>query len=139
MSTQVTCEGCYHANKNGNCGTDQECSLCIRNPSLISSRILEKEVEIDGIKFKAPMDMYIAKDRMKFEDYMRTKRIIEAIDAAKRTRPTQWPERKDDNPWYVPPQPYYPFHPQYPVYWAKTPPWQTALPNKWQKKTTSDQ
>ena len=87
MSNGYTCDGCFHCKKANGTGTeivaipgaDVECSICIRNPSNLSRRDLEREIEIDGTKFKAPLDMYIARDRMKFEDYMRTKKIIEAI------------------------------------------------------------
>lgn len=121
-----TCDGCYHCIKKDTCSipsNDQECAICIRNPSNLSRRDLEREIEIDGTKFKAPLDMYISHDRMKFEDFMRTKKIIEAIEQARRDRVPQWPDPKTNipDPWkpWVPPQPYYPYVPTYPVYWQK--------------------
>lgn len=125
--TDITCEGCYHSKIDGSCGNDKECSLCIRNASLMSSRTLEKEIEIDGVKFKSPMDMYITRDRMKFEDYMRTRKIIEAIESARREKtPYQNPY-----PGGTIPQPNYPppLYPEGPIYWCR---------KEWEKTTSRE-
>jgi len=52
---------------------------------------------IEGVTFEAPMDMYISRDRMRYEDYMRMKKILEALarkdlESKKRDPVEEWPK-----------------------------------------------
>jgi len=92
------CKNCFHSisqkgELNPNC---RECSICIRSPEYASKRNFNKKIEIEGVTFEAPMDMYISRDRMRYEDYMRMKKITEALarreyeDVLKLKKPIRW-------------------------------------------------
>lgn len=73
----MTCTGCYHSTKEETPSICRECEICIRNPSVFSNRTLEKTVDIDGVAFTAPMDLYITHDRKRFEDWLFMKKLQE--------------------------------------------------------------
>ena len=112
QKSPMTCEGCYHSNTDGTNGTCQECDMCVRNPSVFSSRTLERQVNIEGVIFKAPMDLYITHDRKRLEDFLLMKRLQEIAIARKEPKP-QIPD-----PIIYPYPDVYPY-PNYPSpYWS---------------------
>jgi len=115
------CKNCFHSiSKKGEPDAScRECNICIRNPEFASKRNFDKKITIEGVTFEAPMDMYITRDRMRYEDYMRMKKILEALatkDLEKRKEDElqQWP--KFPKPIILPSSKGYP----YPLWIAKT-------------------
>lgn len=101
------CKSCFHSKtqtgkSDASC---RECNICIRNPEFASKRNFDKKITIEGVTFEAPMDMYISRDRMRYEDYMRMKKIMEALARKERELgKLEWPKfpqpiiRPDSNP-----------------------------------------
>lgn len=92
-----------------------------------------KTINVDGIDFPFPIDMYITRDRLMYEDYMRAKKLLQAIQEQldKRQQYEKIPKHDPWKDWYpsIPdpqPQPYNPW-------WGHTrPTW------KYEKTTSED-
>lgn len=61
------CTGCYHERGNKPDLACLECEICIRNPKYPTMKMPNIK-EIDGIGLTVPQDMYISKDRARFEE-----------------------------------------------------------------------
>lgn len=129
MSDQLSCNGCFHASvvdgktPNPEC---KECLMCLRNPAILSRKDNPKTIIVEGVEFPFPIDMYITRDRLMYEDYMRAKKILQAIQEELDKRQHSNIPANDkwrDYPIYpaTDPQPYYPWWtPTYRKNWTTT-------------------
>jgi len=134
LSDQLGCYSCFHASiVDGKSPSDcRECAMCLRNPAIMSRKDNPKIINVDGIDFPFPIDMYITRDRLMYEDYMRAKKIVQAIqEELDKRQPGNVPRHDPWKDWYpqVPGQPK-PYNPG--GWWIHQPNW------KYQKHTTSD-
>lgn len=122
------CKGCFHSTEKDEYSPNvKECQICIRNPEFASKRTTDRTVIIEGIAFDVPMDMYVTKDRMRYEDYMRMKKILDAL--MKKNEEEQAKKKNDPQPYI--PCPNYPNYPNYPNWFPQGGGWQ-VYPHHWQ-------
>lgn len=123
------CYGCFHASiVDGKSPSEcRECQMCLRNPIIMSRKDNPKTIVVEGIEFPFPIDMYITRDRLMYEDYMRAKKLLQAIQEELNKRPqTNIPKH---DPW----KDYYPVHDPQPQPYN---PWWTGWKTPTWKKTT---